>query len=197
MGAKIRASREFTWSTLPSAAIYTGQIVHVTDIGINGSEWKSTGSAWRPVGEIILASSATAVNVAYPVVAKTVLGSKLLPAGLLNIPGATLTVEPLFTVNNSANSKQLKIELGATAFYYITGASMLTVSTITAIHMRSATAQVAMPVAAASGTGSSTSAVIVGTENLGNALTVNISATLANTVGESATLEAWTLRFKP
>lgn len=197
MSAKIRASREFTFATLPNAATWTGQIVHVTDVGINGSDWKSNGSNWRPVGEIILASSATAVNVAYPVTAKTVLGTKLLPAGLLNIPGATLTVEPLFTVNNSANSKLLKIELGAGVFYNAPGIAMISLSTITSIHIRSSTSQIAMPVGVSSGTGSNPNANTIGTENLANALTLNITAQLTNNAGETATLEAWTLRLKP
>lgn len=195
MTAKIKAIREFTWATLPSAAVYSGQIIHISDIGINGSDWKSNGSNWRPVGEIILQSSATAVSVAYPVTAKTVLGTKLLQAGLLNIPGATLTIEPLFSVNNSGNSKSLKIELGATAFYSISGASMLSVSAITSIHVRSSTSQVSMGVAVA-GIGSGATVSTTGAENLANALTLNISATLTNNAGETATLEAWTLRFR-
>ncbi len=195
MTAKIKAIREFTWATLPSAAVYSGQIIHISDIGINGSNWKSNGSKWRPLGEIVLASSATAVTVAYPVTAKTVLGTASIPAGLLNIPGATLTVEPLFSMNFSLYSHGLKVELNTKSFGSAAGSSATTAFMVTTIHTRTAATQYGKNITITSA-GSVSAITANGTEDLTAASTLNISATLTNNAGETATLDAWTLRFR-
>lgn len=48
-----------TFASLPSAPTNTGYIYNVTDVGVNGSLWRSNGTLWAPVnGSVVLVQNA-------------------------------------------------------------------------------------------------------------------------------------------
>lgn len=54
----------FTWSTKPSPSNYPRKLIHISDIGINGSLWYSDGiSKWIPTGYINLLSTYVPVGI--------------------------------------------------------------------------------------------------------------------------------------
>lgn len=61
LDAKANVLTNYTYATLPSAAANSGLHVWITDVGINGgSEWRSDGVDWFPVGgEVIMYNDPT------------------------------------------------------------------------------------------------------------------------------------------
>ena len=45
---------EYTWAGKPAAASNSGKYIRITDIGINGSLWRSDGANWLPVDNRVL-----------------------------------------------------------------------------------------------------------------------------------------------
>lgn len=189
----IIADGKSTWANRPSASAANGLRWLMTDIG-RGTVMLSDGTYWRPMnGSAVIGGSNAAATITGST-NKTALGTLALLAGLANIPGASLLVETLWSVNNTAGGKGLKIELGSTTFYNITGASVLSDANYTMIRIRSQNSQIGMPVASASGLSTSAAACVVSTENMSTALNVTISAQL-NNASDTATLEGWTVRL--
>lgn len=186
-------SGQSTWANRPSAASMSGRLWLMTDIG-PGTTFISNGTYWKPVGGSACIGGSNAAATVTGTTNKTALGTLALPAGLANIPGACLLVETLWSVTNSANGKGLRIELGSTTFYNIAATSILSDANYTMIRVRSQSAQVAMPVASASGLSTSSSACVTGAEDMSAALNIIISATL-NSAADTATLEGWTVRL--
>jgi hypothetical protein len=49
---------EFNWATKPAAADYSGRLIRIADVGINGSLWFSDGTRWIHESPIVLQQAA-------------------------------------------------------------------------------------------------------------------------------------------
>ena len=191
--AGLGISGQSTWANRPGAAALNGRLWLMTDVG-PGTVFRSNGTYWKPCGGVaVIGGSNTAASIT-GTTSKTALGTLAVPAGLANVPGACFLGETLWSVTNNVNSKGIKIELGTTVFYSITGASVSSDANYTMIRVRSQNSQVGMAIASAAGVGTSSAAVVTGTENMSAALNIVISSQLSNSA-DTATLEGWTVRL--
>lgn len=185
-----------TWATLPAASSATGKRYRVSDVGPNGSDWISNGTAWEPVqGIVMLARSAVAASVT-GTLSETALATLTIKAALMGANGQ-LRITTLWSHTNSANNKTLKIRLGG-----ISGATMLDVTNTTTLstHMintirnrNAANSQIANFSIATSFT---TNAAVNPTSAVDTtaAQDLVLTGTLANT-GETITLESYSVEL--
>lgn len=102
-----------TWTGLPAASGASGQVYLVTDVGVNGSLWKSDGTEWRLIFACVLARSTTAVSVT-GTTAETTTDTITVPAGLMGTT-RSLTMRAQFTYPASANTKTSRTRFGGAA----------------------------------------------------------------------------------
>lgn len=102
------------WASLPSAALNSGMRVRVADVGVApGIMVVSNGTRWAPDGPQELARTSVAVSVTGSTSEVAVLTATI-PAGLLGINGGVRVTYGCSYTNN-ANSKTIRLKLGATA----------------------------------------------------------------------------------
>ncbi len=188
------ATRQYTWATLPAASAYIGN-AFVSDIGSHGSLWRSDGSTWGLVGGLCVLSQSSVAVSAGAVTTEETLFSMTIPGGSMG-PNGALRVTTLFTTTNSANTKTMRIKLGATAFAAQAGTTNATWENIpqTIRNRGSEASQVTFPAANAH-TGTATgSAITTGTENTATDLVLAITGQKAS-AGEVLTLESYTIEL--
>ena len=101
------------WANLPAPSAFRG-LIYVSDVGINGSLWRSNGTIWSLVGgSCVLGQSAVAVSCT-STTNEEVLQSVNLPAGVLGVNGA-LRLSTLWTCTGAVGTKTLRARLGAVA----------------------------------------------------------------------------------
>jgi hypothetical protein len=94
----------YTWANRPSAVLYAGRIIAISDIGSTGSLWFSDGVAWVPLNRsVVLAASAVAV-VTPADATEDVLATITVPANAMGANGV-LRITAVFSGTNNVNSK--------------------------------------------------------------------------------------------
>jgi len=102
--------QNFTFSTLPAAASYSGMQARVTDL--NNALFESNGTRWKPVnGMAVIASLDTDFTMTG--VTETIAFQKLLPAGLLK-NGDKLRIRCSIGKSGTSETTTLALRLGAT-----------------------------------------------------------------------------------
>ena len=103
----------YTWNNRPAAADWAGELIQITDVGLGGSLWISTGVLWKPVnGRVTLAASAAAIASTNTTAEETLL-SLIIKAGLLGLDGS-LEILTTWTTTNGANDKTMRIRFNST-----------------------------------------------------------------------------------
>ena len=105
---------EYTWATKPSVAP-SGQIICVTDVGENGSLWCGNGTKWIKLHAVKYYNNTTPVSLT-GTTAETTMLTIPVKGGLIGANGV-LAIQPLWNTTNNANTKTLRIKLGATTCY--------------------------------------------------------------------------------
>lgn len=105
---------EYTWATKPSVAP-NGQIICITDVGENGSLWRGNGTKWIKLHAVKYYNNTTPVSLT-GTTAETTMLTIPVKGGLIGANGV-LAIQPLWNTTNSANTKTLRIKLGATTCY--------------------------------------------------------------------------------
>lgn len=105
---------EYTWANKPTTAP-NGQIICVTDVGENGSLWRGNGTKWIKLHTVKYYNNTTPVSLT-GTTAETTMLTIPVKGGLIGANGV-LAIQPLWNANNNANSKTMRIKLGATTCY--------------------------------------------------------------------------------
>lgn len=105
---------EYTWATKPSVAP-NGQIICITDIGVNGSLWRGNGTRWVRLSQVLFYNLAAAV-VLTGTTSATTLATITIPAGLIGANGK-VKFYPLWSNTNNANTKTLRVIVGGSTGY--------------------------------------------------------------------------------
>ena len=105
---------DYTWENKPATAPQ-GQIICITDIGENGSLWRGNGTKWVKLHAVKYYNNTTPVSLT-GTTAETTMLTIPVKGGLIGANGV-LAIQPLWNATNNANSKTLRIKLGATTCY--------------------------------------------------------------------------------
>jgi hypothetical protein len=105
---------EYTWANKPSVAPL-GQIICVTDVGENGILCRGNGTKWIKLHAVKYYNNTTPVSLT-GTTAETTMLTIPIKGGLIGANGV-LAIQPLWNANNNANSKTIRIKLGATTCY--------------------------------------------------------------------------------
>ena len=112
MQGSIGAPLEYTWATKPDASsVRANHVIFVTDVG-NGSYFISDGTYWEKVHPVNLYTTGSTTTAVTNTTAETQVASFTLPGGVMGLNGI-LRLCPMFSQTNSANTKTLRIKLGA------------------------------------------------------------------------------------
>lgn len=112
MQGSIGVPLEYTWATKPDASsVRANHVIFVTDIG-NGSYFISDGTYWKKVHPVKLYTTGSTTTAVTNTTAETQVASFTLPGGVMGMNGI-LRLCPIFSQTNSANTKTLRIKLGA------------------------------------------------------------------------------------
>lgn len=112
MQGSIGVPLEYTWATKPDASsVRANHVIFVTDIG-NGSYFISDGTYWKKVHPVKLYTTGSTTTAVTNTTAETQVASFTLPGGVMGMNGV-LRLCPMFSQTNSANTKTLRIKLGA------------------------------------------------------------------------------------
>ena len=112
MQGSIGVPTEYTWETKPAASsVRANHVIFVTDIG-NGSYFISDGTYWKKVHPVKLYTTGSTTTAVTNTTAETQVASFTLPGGVMGMNGI-LRLCPIFSQTNSANTKTLRIKLGA------------------------------------------------------------------------------------
>lgn len=105
--------KSYTWAELQliPAAPNLNRKVFVTDIGINGSEWVSNGTSWRPLNPIVLVAMHEPEITTDASTDETDVFVYNIPAGLLS-QSSLLRIYPAWTFPSSATTKEVKVYVG-------------------------------------------------------------------------------------
>lgn len=188
-----------TWANRPSAALYTGMMIKVTDIGRAGSLFISNGTRWQPLGgSCVLAISQTSSSVT-GTTSETNLASVAIPPGLMSANGQ-LEVFVLWSYTNNAIARNARIRLGTDALggtiYY--NPSLSTTSTLQSFliikNNNSTGSQYGFPNSTGSGYATSTGTLITSSWNTTNALGVHFNFVLGDS-SHTGTLEGYSITY--
>ena len=113
---------EYTWANKPSVAPL-GQVICITDVGENGILCRGDGTKWIKLHTVKYYNNTTPVSLT-GTTAETTMLTIPVKGGLIGVNGV-LAIQPLWNANNSANSKTLRIKLGATTCYSYGTANLL------------------------------------------------------------------------
>ena len=112
MQGSIGVPLEYTWATKPVASsVRADHVIFVTDVG-NGSYFISDGTYWKKVHPVNLYTTGSTTTAVTNTTAETQVASFTLPGGVMGLNGI-LRLCPMFSQTNSANTKTLRIKLGA------------------------------------------------------------------------------------
>jgi hypothetical protein len=112
MQGSIGVPLEYTWAAKPDAAsVRANHVIFVTDIG-NGSYFISDGTYWKMAHPVKLYTTGSTTTAVTNTTAETQVASFTLPGGVMGMNGI-LRLCPMFSQTNSANTKTLRIKLGA------------------------------------------------------------------------------------
>lgn len=146
-----------------------------------------------PPSGLVLAQSAVAASVT-GTTNETTLATIAIPAGAMGVNGS-LRITTLWTTTNSANNKNLRVKLGATAFTDIALTTTAAGQFQTHIRNRGApNSQVAFIVGSGFPFASSAGSPFPGAIDTAVSQTLALTGQLANT-GETITLEAYTVEI--
>ena len=113
---------EYTWANKPSVAPL-GQVICITDVGENGILCRGDGTKWIKLHTVKYYNNTTPVSLT-GTTAETTMLTIPVKGGLIGVNGV-LAIQPLWNANNSANSKTLRIKLGATTCYSYGASNLL------------------------------------------------------------------------
>jgi hypothetical protein len=103
---------ESTFANLPSAASYSGHTILVTDVGVNGSLWRSNGTIWAPVSAIDMAKIGASISLISGTTQNIYL-SAFFPTNLLKI-GSEIEITLAGEKGGTAENTALKYYIGTT-----------------------------------------------------------------------------------
>lgn len=158
-----------------------------TSIAVNdGADTITIGST------IVLAQSAVAQSVT-GTTTETTLATITVPANAMGANGR-IEITTMWSYTNSANNKTLKVKFGGTTLQNITATTTASLQVAMMIANRNAAnSQVASP-NSSTGSGATTNAVQTAAIDTTAAVTILLTAQLANT-GETITLEAYSVKL--
>ena len=112
MQGSIGVPLEYTWATKPAASsVRANHVIFVTDIG-NGSYFISDGTYWKKVHPVKLYTTGSTTTTVTNTTTETQVASFTLPGGVMGLNGI-LRLCPMLSHTNSANTKTLRVKLGA------------------------------------------------------------------------------------
>lgn len=127
---------------------------------------------------------------------ETTLATITLPAGSMGANGR-IEIDALWSVTNSANTKNTRVRLGGTEIYRSTLTTSAALRHLTMAHNRNSQAsQVAMDKFTANGTGASGNAVTTAAVDTSAEQTITLTAQLAS-AAETITLESYIVTVFP
>jgi hypothetical protein len=190
-----------TWAVLATMtpSSYTGQKWFVSDVGINGSFWRSNGVTWELIGgSVVLSANAVSVNVT-GTTAETAFYTVTIPAGLLGANGRLLLTSKT-TITGSTNAKTFRARFGnglsgdVVATTAQTTAANVTINffEIPVVENRNSASSQIYYLTAGVNSGSLTTAYATGAIDTTAAQSLTISGQLASS-GESIKLESYIL----
>lgn len=103
--------RIYTFTNRPTASLFTGAIIKISDVGPAGSYWISNGTRWQPLGGSCLLAISQVASSVTGTTSETNLASYSLPSGLMSANGQ-LEVFVLWSYTNSANTKAPRMRFG-------------------------------------------------------------------------------------
>ncbi len=179
------AIAEYTWNNKPSTAP-SGQIICITDIGENGSLWRGNGTKWVRLHSIKFYDLSAAV-VLTGTTSATTLATITIPASLIGANGK-VKFYPLWSNTNNANTKTLRVFLGATIMY--TAAVQNSVHNSGLLILRNFNSETTQRMSSgmAAGLGSTTGSIAATTIDTTVPVTVSVTGQLANSA-DTMTLE--------
>jgi hypothetical protein len=188
----------YTWAGKPAAnAVPTGTIIRVSDVGVApGIVVVSDGTRWVPLGRQCMLRFGVGVSCDADTLKKT-LQSVVIPGGLMGVLGG-IDYETSWTLNNTAGTKTLRVELGATAFMAVVQTTVVSFADRRWIRNRGAANSQVGSISQTAGSSFSASAVALPT----GAVDTTADATLTisgqkNTAGDVLTLESGAVWIMP
>lgn len=184
-----------TWATLPAASSSTGKRYRVSDVGPNGSDWISKGTAWEPVqGIVTIARSAVAASVT-GTLSEAALATITIKPAMMGSNGQ-LRITVLFSNNNNANAKNARVRFGGiSGTVYLDASNTTNISLQWIVQVRNrnaANSQIGFVSTAAFG--NSAAANVTGAIDTSSSQDLVITGQLANT-GDTLTLESYSVEL--
>lgn len=105
-----------TWVNKPATATQ-GQNICITDVGENGSLWRSDGTKWVKLSAFVLYSNLTTTSLT-GTTAETTLATIPIKGGVLGVNGK-LRFYILGTVTNNANAKTFRLKHASTPLWQV------------------------------------------------------------------------------
>lgn len=164
------------------------------DIAAPGANATALRAALAAQGAGAIAQSAVAVPLT-GTLTETTLATITIPAGAIG-PNGSVEILTLWSYTNSANTKTMKVKLGATAINTAAGTTTATSQQFARVANRnSAASQIAFS-NSTSGFGNSAGANITSAVDTSASVDITITGTLTNT-GETITLESYVVKIFP
>jgi hypothetical protein len=182
-----------TWATRPTAANYSGHVIFISDAGTSGALFRSDGTNWVPMAPITYLDSPQAAITGS--LTETALATITIPGGLLGTKGQ-IEVSALWSYTNNANSKSLKVKLGATAFLSVSKTTTANDQTYTRIMNLTASTQEGLTNASEGAVGATAIANTTGAIDTTADAALTLTATLGN-VADTITLKSYIAKLFP
>lgn len=184
----------YTWATLPAAASNSGLKVRVSDVGVSGSEWRSNGTTWEPVGGRVLLARVHTDSAVTGTTAETVLATVTIPAGLMGVNGSLWVYHNFTIASPAASAKYFRATLGGTVFGVYTTSSAAVVNISGAIPISNRNSQSAQYAGGGMFFSAGATSPVAGTVDTSVAQTFTLTAQ-PGAVGETTTLRVFSLEL--
>jgi hypothetical protein len=165
-----KTTLQTTFANRPTASLFTGKTIYMTDIGPAGSYWISNGTRWQPLGGSCLIAISQVASSVTGTASETNLASVTIPAGLMSANGQ-LEILTLWSYTNSGTARNCRIRLGTdttsgTVFFNPSVSTTNTLQSYINIKNNNATnSQYGFPNSTGAGYATSTAALITSSWN--------------------------------
>lgn len=189
MQGSIGVPLEYTWATKPDASsVRANHVIFVTDIG-NGSYFISDGTYWKKVHPVKLYTTGSTTTAVTNTTAETQVASFTLPGGVMGMNGI-LRLCPMLSHTNSANTKTLRIKLGAATAITQAFGGTGSASAYGAFTIRNLNSQSAQKSTQGGSMGIGTTSSAIGTSTADTSADITVSLTVQmGALAETVTLE--------
>jgi len=168
---------EYTWANKPSVAPL-GQIICITDVGVNGSLWRGNGTKWFKMGSFRY-YDLTATSEVTATTAETTLLTIPIKGGVVGQNGK-LIVYAMFSFTNNANQKIPRLKYNSDLVWTSTVTTGTTACTCVPIHNFNSEAVQKTATGILAGVGLTSSAIIQATIDTSADFNLVITGQLAN-----------------